>query len=179
MGLAMAKRKNNVQRTDSGRASRASKHILNPVAPAALARHKDAVIAKLSESKFEGRLGYLCLSGQINSVLYEAGLRWYRVAAAYNLAIGVKAMKTANLEGGAGGTAADPDSEKGKHAALHDIAAVKLYQEARQALWNDGKETLRDVRDLVELNEYLEWSRTESAKRGLEALAVHWQLMRR
>jgi hypothetical protein len=167
------------QRTPSGQLSRAGRVASQAVAPAALARARDAVLAMLADPLWETELGRMHLRGELNAVQTEAGKRWCNLARAYLRAINARGIKSPSFEGASSTVDPDPESERGQMQTKHDIYIIDDFKRAKEALEKDGVNYLKSVVRLCSDDKQLEFVDKAYAIGGLNSLAIHFGLTKK
>lgn len=144
--------------------------------PTQVKRLRDAAMIGMENPLWGSELGRLFLNRSITGPMLAAGKRWARVAARYQIAIdGKPSLKSAALERGAPAEPPDPDSEEGEEISRRDRDALKAMKGARGALLLAGKRAEAVVRAVVERDEAIGQYEVSDLKRGLDALAIHWE----
>lgn len=166
-------------RTPSGQLSRAGRAAAQAIAPAALARARDAVLALLADPLWESELGRMHLRGELNAVQTEAGKRWGNLARAYLKAIGAKDIKSPCFEGGHGSIDPDPASDRGQAQIKYDMEVADDYNRAKGALEDDGIYAFKIVNKLCRENKPLDFVDKVHAISGLNALAIYFGLTKK
>jgi len=136
---------------------------------------RDAAFRGLREAEWGSELGRLYVIGAISSAQYGAGRRWTEDAARWRAALDVRPLRTANLERGALGHPADPDSPEGVEEARRDSARMERFFEAHAELMRVGRGAEAAVRRLCEDDLSLAgMEEFRLARAGLLALSIHY-----
>jgi len=183
-GLEMVKSRKRqkliVVREPNGRVSRSTDE--KEYAPTRVRRLLDASMAGMADAEWGTSLGRLYVRQKITTPMYAAGKRWSERVSKYHEAIDAPPpnARALVLEGRAGGTPPDPDSDEGKSRVKRDTQAVTDFLAAHSVLVAAGIMAEAMVRNVCERDTQPEGHEQQIAlNRGLLWLAEYWDLTNR
>jgi hypothetical protein len=168
----MTRRKALVAREPNGRAKRTPSEIMSPTESRRL---MDAAKSGLKDKVWGTPLGWLHVSGKLNSTQFAAGLRWSELVADYAKAMqGPKPPQSARLAP-EGGTPVDPDSPTGLREARRHSQIVHQYLGAISVLKHASGHVRNAVREVCELRQMPTGEdQLRALGTGLNVLTVWW-----
>lgn len=157
-------------RTGSGQLSRA--------AGAAVPSRAQAIRAASANPYFGSQAGRAFLEHRITETQLDQAKRVAAIVSAYRLAMQMRGVASPSMEQGRGGSAADPDSERGAQEARAHERAIARYDRMVERLDIRGA-AVRDATLRFCIDEYCDWRALEWAKVGLDQLALDERPARR